>query len=586
MAHEPTRREVLEGAAVVAASAALTGLAGTALAATKHTVPRYLVEQLRAEGVDVLFGVPGATCDPFFAATDEAGMRVVITASDLEAGYAADAYARCRGLAAVSVTYGVGTLALLPVVAGAFAEGSPMVLINGGPSSKDLALQDEDGTLFSHSCGLPDGDLQAFRPFTCYAARAERTDDVPRVMQEALRAARRHQQPVYVEIAKHLWWGSVTAEVAPVSLPERPAGEATAVARDIRERLAVAERPVVLLGSQLRRRGLQDAARAWLDAVQAPWLTTFLGKAVLDEQGAGFAGVYAGGRSVPEVKARVEQADVVVALGCVMGRQLRTLASDRKATLVRVDGDRARLGGAPFVAADLGAVLEALRADASPVAAPFPGLTDRRFAARRASIDPRPPPPVQQQEVGLTYDELLAEVSALISDRELLITDTSLSMYPAAEVDVQGRDAFLCNGVWQAIGYSCAAAVGACLGQGRRPVAVVGDGGFQMTAQAMSTLAQYQLPAVVLVVDNGLYGIEQWLLDPKWHRDGTYEPRPYLALNRWKHEGLAEALGAEGERVATPAALREALTRALASERPTLLAVTVRPHALPAELRT
>jgi len=588
---EPTRREVLEGTVVAASAVALTALGGTLLhgvahAATSRSVPRYLLEQLAAEGVRVLFGVPGATCDPLFAATEETGMRVVITASDLEAAYAADGYARTAGLAAVSVTYGVGALAMLPVIAGAYAERSPIVVINGGPSDKDLALQAEHDTLFSHGCGLPDGDLVAFRPVTAYAARATSAADVPRVMGEALVAARTHQRPVYVEIPKHLWWASTSAAATPVAPPTRAPGAVDAVVAELRERLAVAERPVAVLGVRLRRRGLQAAAASLMEALQIPWTTTFLGKAVLSEQSAGFVGVYAGGRSVPEVKDRVHGADLVLALGCVMGRQYRTLAADLCKLVIRVDGDTARLGDASGVQADLGAVLAALKGT-PPVAeaARSPGLADRSYDARRASI-PRPSlPAVLSTEEGLGYDELLREVSAQLSDETLLITDTSLSMYPAAEVNVPTADGFLCNAVWQAIGYSVGAAVGAALGQDRRPVAVVGDGGFQMTAQALSTMVQYRLPCVVIVVDNGLYGIEQWLLDPRWHRDGTYAPRPYLALNRWKHEQLAEAWGATGERVATVPAFREALARALGRDRPTLLAVTIKPHSLPSELR-
>src|SRR5687768_8878168 len=120
-----TRRTFLEA---TAATAVIAGglVAASAIAAeparSPTTVARYILTRLAEQGVDKLFGVPGATCDPLFAAAEGASMDIVVTSSDLEAGYAADGYARMRGLAAVAVTYGVGTMSLLSVIGGAFAE--------------------------------------------------------------------------------------------------------------------------------------------------------------------------------------------------------------------------------------------------------------------------------------------------------------------------------------------------------------------------------------------------------------------------------------------------------------------------------
>ena len=166
----------------------------------------------------------------------------------------------------------------------------------------------------------------------------------------------------------------------------------------------------------------------------------------------------------------------------------------------------------------------------------------------------------------------------------VLLSDTSRSMYPAADVAV-GQGGYLCNGVWNAIGFSVHASIGVAKATGRRPVAVCGDGGFQMTVQALSTLARRRLPAVVLVLDNGVYGIEQWLLDPAWHGRGG-AARDYLALPRWQYAEVATAMGVGFARGAvTPEDLRAALTGAFAQDGPALIQVAVRPHDLPPEAR-
>ena len=95
----------------------------------------YVLTRLKQQGVTHLFGVPALYCAALFDAAPAHGITPVVTASDLEAGYAADGYARTKGLAAVSVANGVGTLSLINAIAGAYVERSPIVVINGGPTA-------------------------------------------------------------------------------------------------------------------------------------------------------------------------------------------------------------------------------------------------------------------------------------------------------------------------------------------------------------------------------------------------------------------------------------------------------------------
>ncbi len=574
-----TRRGVLQGS--LAASAVLAaGALGTAHAASTVTVPQYVLRRLKELGCDVLFGVPGATCDPLFHAAHEGGeLEVLTTSSDLDAGYAADGYARTKGLAAVSVTYGVGAMALLPVVAGAYAERSPIVVISGGPSGKDLTLEEEHGSLFSHSSGHLGADLKLFGEVTAAAVRVERADDLPAATDELLRTALHTKRPVYLEIAKHLWWASCAAPSGAIDAAPVPSPHDVTSAAVARDTLQQASKPLVLVGAEVARFGLQDEVERFLTGSGLSWACTLLGKGVLDESLAGFVGVYQGARSLPGCRSAVEGSDGLLMLGCVMGRQLRELATEPgPGVRLRVNQGEARSpkGTAPV---SLGGVVRALKPLTTPTKAP--STLPAHYAERRKGLG-KP----WRDEPGLAYDDALAEVAAVVEGRadRILVADTSLSMYPAADVAVS-RGGYLCNGVWNSIGFSVPASIGVAKGSGRRPVVVCGDGGFQMTSQALSTLARRGLPAVVLVLDNGVYGIEQFLLDPKWHGSGG-APRDYLALQRWTYAELARAMGvgvAEG--VATKEALAEALQRALSQPGPALIQVAVRPHDLPSELR-
>ena len=114
------------------------------------TVADYIIKRLSEQHVDTLFGVPAAYCAPLFDSAAAHGMKSVVTSSDLEAGYAADGYARTKGLSAVSVAYGVGTLRMINAIAGAYVERSPVVVINGGPTGGHLSNLAQFDIVFSH----------------------------------------------------------------------------------------------------------------------------------------------------------------------------------------------------------------------------------------------------------------------------------------------------------------------------------------------------------------------------------------------------------------------------------------------------
>ena len=519
----------------------------------------HLVRRLQEFGVDTLFGVPGATCDAAMLAAQDAGMTVVVNSSDLEAGYAADGYARMRGLSAVAVSYGVGTLGLSSVVAGALAERNPMVLINGGPSQKDLDLQAEHQALYSHSSSRTNSDLAVFTELCGHAVRLSDAASAAVRIDEAIAHARQHHEPVYVEIDKTLWYAGAGRAKPP------PGRTGSALSVDLAP-FRQASKPLVVVGVGVARWGLSDAVGAWLEATGLPWVSTLTGKAAVSEQGRGFSGVYLGRRTLPPVKSLVESADSVLALGVITGRQLRDLALHPG--LVRVPFDQ--LHAVP-------AALAAMRGEATPI-----GST---FAERRRVLGGLGPDPAARGEVGLSYDDAMAAVSDRLTEDHLVVTDTSLSMYPAAELTIQGAGGFVANGVWQAIGFSVGAAVGLAEAQTRRVIAVCGDGGFQMTAMSLSTMARYRHKTVVVVLDNGRYGIEQFLLNRGWFSGGE-GVRDYLTLNRWKYAQLAQALGiAQASVVATRSELEAALDAALESDGPSLISVVLQPHDVPDELR-
>lgn len=164
------------------------------------TVADYIVRRLAQQQVDTLFGVPAAYRSPLFDVAIRKGMRTVVTPSDLEAGYAADGYARTKGLGAASVADGVGALSMINAIAGGFVERSPVVVVNGGPTPGALSNLHQFDVVPSHSIGQDATGLSAYKLVTPSAARASTVAEVPPLVDAAIASAIRTKRPSYIEI--------------------------------------------------------------------------------------------------------------------------------------------------------------------------------------------------------------------------------------------------------------------------------------------------------------------------------------------------------------------------------------------------
>ncbi|MFB9476661.1 thiamine pyrophosphate-dependent enzyme [Nonomuraea salmonea] len=534
------------------------------------TVADYVLKRLTQQRVDTLFGVPAAYGAGLFDAAGRNGVTSIVTASDLEAGYAADGYARAKGLGVVAVANGVGTLSMVNAIAGAFVERSPVVVVNGGPNATNLANLKDFDVLFSHSTGQPDHDLSTYRLVTASAARAGTAAAVPGVVDAAISTAVKRKRPVYIEINRDIWTASCPAPSGSLPVTEPPAGTEEQLAGTIAGLVRAATKPLVLVGIEVQRYGLADKVADLIAKLGVRWSVQLPAKGVLPEQGAGWVGVYAPPHSQPAVNA-VAQADLLVMLGCVFPSSYATLLRTGTNRIITAYDGKVKIKNGAKQNAQLGALVTALAAEAATEAPrPVP-----------AGVDPVTPTAASP----LTYRRVFERIGAALDPSWLVIPDTFLGIHSAAHLPIKGRDGFLCGAVWASIGHSVAAAVGASFGSARRPLVICGDGGFHMTAQALSTMVRYERNPVVVVIDNGIYAFEQFLLDADYFSDPATRPKPYVVLNRWDFVKFANGLGVQSaQSVTTAAALDEALATAKASNAPALIVAKIDSRDLPAEL--
>src|SRR6266513_1926303 len=167
---------------------------------TSPSVGEYLIQRLSAHGVRHVFGIPGDYVLGFYDLLSKSKLRIVNTCDEQGAGFAADAYARVRGLGAVCITYGVGGLKVANTTAEAFAEKSPVVVISGAPGMKER----EKNPLLHHKVREFDTQKKVFEQLTVASTVLSDPQTAFQEIDRVLHTALRFKRPVYIELPRDL----------------------------------------------------------------------------------------------------------------------------------------------------------------------------------------------------------------------------------------------------------------------------------------------------------------------------------------------------------------------------------------------
>src|SRR5579872_795028 len=284
-------------------------------------VAQYLLARLKQAGLEHIFAVPGDYAGPFLEGLDATpGITRVPTIAELGSGYAADGYARYKGIGAACVQWGVGTFSLLNCTGGSYVERLPVVVISASPSTKDRMLERTEEILFHHSTGDPRADQIVFRNVTVASEIIDDPATAPAHIDRAMVAMLTHHRPIYIEVLQDVWTmdcADPKGTLEPVKIPSDPNSLAAAVDAAW-DRIQAANLPVIWAGVEIQRFGLQDTLQKMVDASGLYFTTTSLGKTVLDESQPKFIGTYAGPASPAITRAVMNASDCIITLGAII----------------------------------------------------------------------------------------------------------------------------------------------------------------------------------------------------------------------------------------------------------------------------
>lgn len=461
-----------------------------------------MVKCLEAEGVDILFGYPGAAICPFYDALYDSPIRHVLVRSEQNAAHMASGYARASGRPGVCVaTSGPGATNLITGIATAYMDSIPIVAITGQVNLEQLGrdvFQEADIT-------------GACESFTKHSYLVKSVEDLPRVFKEAFHIASTGRPgPVLIDVPE-----DVQEALAPsFSYPEKAdipgykpktAGHPVQLKRAL-EAIGEARRPIICCGGGVVLAGAREEMTAFAEKSGIPIVSTMMGIGVMPMGSPVYLGMIGRyGRSY--ANRAIGEADLIILCGARVGDRAIALPNQiaEQARTIHIDIDPAEIGknmraDIPIVG-DVKQVLAALAEKVQPV-----GCQDwvERVLRYKREFVPRG----QDREDFVEPRSFIRKLSAMMEEDAILTADPGQGQIWAAINFTQREGRFLTSGGLGTMGYALPAALGAKLAKPRRQVlAVCGDGAFQMSLCELATVVASHAPLKIVVFDNRRLGM-------------------------------------------------------------------------------
>lgn len=489
----------------------------------------FLVAYLNRAAVTHIFGLPGDLVLGLFQRFGrDRGLEIVTLSHEPAVGFAADGYARStRRLGVVCVTYGAGGNNIVNPVAGAYAEQVPLLVVSGGPGEAELKVSG-----VHHQVKDVETQFRVLSEVTCASRILRHPELAATDVHAVVKAILTESRPGYLEIHRDMvdlqihvpeeiqeWDGSFS----PPRSDRRKLAEAVA---DTEARLAKAKRPVLIGGVELYRDGAERAFRKLAEKIQAPVATSVLAKGVFPMDHQLHMGIHIGPFSAKPIQDRVRNADLVLALGnqltdMNLGAARPQVSPER--SVWAVDG-RVNVSFHQYGEVHLKDFVSALTKRPLPAFGAkvryHDNLKQRETSARKLSVN-----------------DLLVELNRFLAAKPGydVVCESGDMLFGGLELRVP-KGLYFAQGYYASMGFGVPAAMGAQIGTGRRPIVLSGDGAFQMTGMEVSHAPKHGLSPIVVVVNNGGWGIFR-PVTPK---------KELLEIPNWPYAEMARGWGGAG----------------------------------------
>lgn len=517
----------------------------------KKAIGRFLFDYIYEQGVDTAFGIPGDFVLPTFRHLQDSHINIMTMTHEPSVGFAADGYARAKGLGLAVVTYCVGGLNMVNAVACAYAEKSPVIVVSGGPSPQDR-YQDP---MLHHKVRTFDTQYRIYQEITCASAvllePARAISEIVRVVE----AVKTHSRPGYIEVPFDITDIIVNpADNLLIHWPQPKVSDPEILAacvEDIAERINHAKRPVIIAGVELHRHRLTDMVAYLAQQHQIPIAGTWMSKGVVGENHPLYIGIYSGAASDPVCQEYVEQSDCVILMGAFLSDELMGFGSNRisRKHAIILSTEKTQVGLQSYNDVLFPDILEGL--------CHAPIHTRMEPVVSCASREEHKMLQVSERHQPLGVEAMFSILSAYLQEGNTIVCDTGDALVGALGLNSAIRGRFFADAYYLSMGFCIPAAIGimAALPH-NKTFAIVGDGAFQMTGMELSTMAKYQQAPVVIIINNNGYGTQRHIIDG-----------PFNDIHSWHYTKVCDMLGyGKAIRAETKGAFDDAIKEAVGSK--------------------
>ena len=522
------------------------------------TGAKAVVECLREQGVEIIFGYPGGMILPMYdALVDEKEIKHILVTHEQNAAHAADGYARATGKVGVCMaTSGPGATNLVTGIATAFMDSIPIVAITGQVDTNLLgrdAFQETD-------------ILDITMPVTKHNFKVKDSRKLVETVRQAFEIAKSGRRgPVLVDIPKDLFFAEVDYKFKKIEekIPGTPDADFKIIAAEAVEEISKAERPAVIVGGGAISAGASKEIINFIEKYNLPVVNTLMGIGAVPRshpQHLGFAGLH-GNKAANHA---IAAADLVIAIGSRFGdRQTGNLSKyTRSKKFIHIDIDPAEIDknieGSLGLAGDMKIILNLLMRHEN-----FSPRNDwwNQIESWKETFD------YDYQVNRLTVPWAMNQIAKKTAGKNFAYaTDVGQhQMWAALHLKIEEPRTWLTSGGLGTMGFGLPAAMGAqiAFGNSRRVISISGDGGIKMTGNEFFTISRLNLPIISLIVNNSSLGMIRQL------QKVMYKER-YIACEfdfEMDFVKYAESFGIKAVSVSTQEEFAAALEKALADEK-------------------
>lgn len=465
----------------------------------KIRVVDFLIQELSKLGITHFFGLPGDYCFKIINAIDNNPETAWVgCTNELNAGYAADGYARLNGYGALVTTYNVGELSAINAIGGSMAENVPVIHIVGAPATQYI----KNNTLIHHNFDTPDY-FASYNAYSCFTQSAAilNEQNAKSEIERLLYIFQKYKKPVYISIPADICDMEIenSPEIKSVQSDKQKLKKAVEHALKLIQK---AQSPIVIGDSLIVRYDSEEEFLSFIEKSGLPATTLLMGKGLLSENNPGFIGTYLAGYENPNVNYQVNNSDCPVCIGTIFS-DFNTLNFDiqvNPSKSINIQGTYTIIQEKLYDNVLMKDMLRELSEN----------ITHRNIDLIKDKVKPLQADITEERKLDFKY--ITSRLQEFIKPYDCIFSDTGVFSCTVPALTLPEGAVWYAQLLWASIGWATPAVFGAQIADPqKRMILLTGEGAHQLTFQALSSMLHYEIKPVIIVLNNFGYTIERVL---------------------------------------------------------------------------